>query len=358
MDLVTPGQVLVVIALVAANGFFVAAEFSLVAMRRSRVQQLLAEGHPLGPMLQRATRQLDTYLAATQLGITMASIGLGWVGEPLLAGLIGPAFGFLPQQWEIVSAELLALIVAFGLVTVLHIVLGELAPKSLALQRTERTALLTVAPLELFLRIFRPAIVALNGLGNLTLGLFGLQPGSGEGGVHSVEELQLLVAASRGAGLVSEKAQDIVERALRLDDLTARQVMVPRVAIVGVPLHTSLQRALDIAVESRHTRLPVYRDSIDDVVGVVSVMSLLAELSRASPRPLAEVARPALLVPQAIRADVLLSRMRTRGRSLAVLIDEFGGTAGLVTASDLVDELVGPMLEKDEDNPERRGENA
>jgi CBS domain containing-hemolysin-like protein len=252
----------------------------------------------------------------------------------------------------------LALIAAFGLVTVLHIVLGELAPKSLALQRTERTALLTVAPLELFLRIFRPAIVALNGLGNRTLGLFGLEPGSGEGGVHSVEELQLLVASSRGAGLVSEKAQDIVERAFRLDDLTARQVMVPRVAIVGVPLHASLQRALDIAVESRHTRLPVYRDSIDDVVGVVSVMSLLAELSRASPRPLAEVAHPALLVPQAIRADVLLSRMRTRGRSLAVLIDEFGGTSGLVTASDLIDELVGPMLVKDEDNPERPGENV
>lgn len=203
MNLITSGQLLLVFILALANSFFVAAEFSLVAIGRSRVQQLVEEGHPLALTLQRATRHLDTYLAATQLGITMASIGFGWIGEPALAGLIGPVLHVLPGAWEVIGAEILALIAAFGLVTVLHIVLGELAPKSLALQRTERTAFITVDPLDLFLLVFRPAILALNGLGNWTLRLFGLQPGSGEGGIHSVEELQLLVAASRGAGLVT-----------------------------------------------------------------------------------------------------------------------------------------------------------
>jgi CBS domain containing-hemolysin-like protein len=233
-----------------------------------------------------------------------------------------------------------AIALAFGLVTVFHIVLGELAPKSLALQRSERTALVTSKPLELFLTVFRPAILLLNRLGNGTVRLFGLEPEGEEGSAHSVEELQLLVAASRSAGLVSEEAEDIVERAFRLDDLAARQVMVPRVDIVAVSIEKAPEEALSIAVQSHHTHLPVYRESIDDIVGVVSVLDLL-EMRRHE--RLDDMIRSALLVPETMAADVLLSEMRALGQQLAILVDEFGGTGGLVTIHDLVDELVGPI---------------
>jgi putative hemolysin len=349
-SLTTVGGLLAVIVLVLTNGFFVAAEFSLVSVRRSRVGQLMAEEHPLAPAVHRATRQLDLYLAATQLGITMASIGLGWIGEPTLAKLIKPVFHFLPDAWEVVGTEALAIALAFGLVTVLHIVLGELAPKSLALQRTESTALIVARPLGLFLMVFRPAILVLNSMGNHTLRLFRLEPAGGEGSVHSTQELQLLVAASRGAGLVGEETEKIVERAFKFDDLTARQVMVPRVDIVSVSMDVCPEEALAVAVKSHHrTHLPVHTGTLDDIVGVANVLDLLTACADASHKTLEEVMRPALQVPETIPADVLLSRMRTEGTQVAILVDEYGGTEGLVTMHDLVEQLVGPVLETSEE---------
>jgi len=199
-----------VVLLVLANGFFVAAEFALVGVRPSRVEQLISEGHHRAKVLQRAVHHLDTYLAATQLGITMASLGLGWIGEPALAVLIRPILEYiLPEKWVGVGSHTLGVIIAFTIITSLHIVLGELAPKSLALQRPEQLALFTIRLLEFYLTIFRPVIYAMNYLGNGVLSLFGLQA-TGEKLVHSPEELRLLVSASREAGLLEEAQEDVL----------------------------------------------------------------------------------------------------------------------------------------------------
>ena len=240
-SLLIAGKLLAVIVLVLANGFFVAAEFALVALRRSRVEQLVSEGHPQAAALQRAVINLDAYLAATQLGVTMSSLSLGWIGEPAIAVIIEPAFHFLPKSLALISSHTLAGIIAFTIITALHIVLGELAPKSLALQRTEGTAIAVVNLLELYLAIFRPAVRILNNLGNFVLRLLGLQPGSGEELLHSVEELKLLVAASHEAGLVGQAEQDVVERVFSLGDRRISAYMTPRTEMVWLDIEDSLE---------------------------------------------------------------------------------------------------------------------
>jgi CBS domain containing-hemolysin-like protein len=247
--------------------------------------------------------------------------------------------------------------VAFAVITALHIVLGELAPKSLALQHTEGTAMAVGKPLELFLTVFRPAIVVLNGMGNLLLRLFGLRPAGGEALVHSVEELKLIVLASHEAGLLGKEAEGIVERAFELDDFAARQVMVPRVEMVCLPVEASPQDALAMAATHHHTRLPVYEGDVDNIVGIVHLVDLVSACQAPSANgaqapgglaDLRQVMRPVLLVPETIRADALLTQMKFDRAQMAVLVDEYGGTAGLVTIHDLVERLVGPVLDRSE----------
>ena len=347
-SLITAGKLLAVVVLVFANGFFVAAEFSLVALRRSRVEQLVAEGHPSALTVQRAVQRLDAYLAATQLGITMASLGLGWIGEPALAHVIEGAFVFLPSSLASIASHTLAVAIAFVIITALHIVLGELAPKSLALQRTEATALAVSRPLEVFLFLFRPAILSLNGLGNLVLRACGLQPGSGEESIHSPEELRYLILASHEAGLVGREAEEIAERVFDFDEFTASQIMTPRVEMVCVPVDASPEEAIDVAVEHHHTRLPVYEGSLDNVVGIAHLTDLVGTCRAEAPSGLREISHPALILPETIRADVLLTRMREGRAQMAILVDEYGGTAGVVTIHDLVERLIGPVLDAQE----------
>src|SRR5882724_5365236 len=207
---------LAVLALVAANGFFVAAEFSLVAVRRSRVAELAANGRRNASVLQRAVDNLDANLAATQLGITISSLALGWIGEPALAHLINPLLSFLPGSLATVGSHAVAVTIAFIIITALHIVLGELAPKSLALQRSEHTALWVVRPLRLFLFLLRPAIVTLNGLGNFVLRVAGLRPGAATESLHSPEELKLLIRASEEGGVLQQAQREVAVRALNI----------------------------------------------------------------------------------------------------------------------------------------------
>src|SRR5829696_4324418 len=217
--------ILAVFALVFANGFFVAAEFSLVAVRKSRVAEMVAAGRRNATALKRAVDNLDANLAATQLGITISSLALGWIGEPALAHLIEPFLGYLPASLATAGAHAVAVAIAFVIITALHIVLGELAPKSLALQRSEATALWVVRPLELFLLLFRPAIVTLNGLGNLVLRLAGLRPGAGEEALHSPEELKLLIRASQAAGILQQAQQEVVVRVLGIGERRIGDIM-------------------------------------------------------------------------------------------------------------------------------------
>ncbi|TAK35001.1 MAG: HlyC/CorC family transporter [Chloroflexota bacterium] len=338
-------RLLAVFALVLANGFFVAAEFSLVAIRRSRVEQLIAEGHPLASAVQRGVMHLDTYLAATQLGITMASIGLGWIGEPALAGLVEPAFQALPAQWAWIGTHTLAVAIAFAIITALHIVLGELAPKSLALQRTEGTALAVGKPLELFLILFRPAIWLLNGAGNWVLRLVGLNPATSEEMVHSVEELRYLVTASRQAGVLDSVESEMIDRAFLFGETRAHEVMVPRTEMVGIDVDTSLEEALEIISREGYSRVPIYQENLDNIVGILHLRDLVRAVRQKEnlASSVRGIMRPALLLPESVSAEIILGEMRRRRTQMAILIDEYSGTAGLVTMEDLLEEIVGEV---------------
>jgi CBS domain containing-hemolysin-like protein len=343
MDISTAGLgVLAVLVLVFANGFFVAAEFALVTVRKTRIDQMIAEGHRGARTVRRALNDPDSYIAATQLGITMASLALGWVGEPALAALFEPIFGILGERISQVTAHTISVILSFSLITALHIVLGELAPKTVALQQSERVSLLVAKPTEIFMRVFWPFISLLNGLGNMVVRSFGLKPPSGHSLVHSEEELKMLVTASQEAGVIEEEEEQMLHRVFAFSDLTAGQIMVPRTEMVALAVDTPPAEVAEIAARAGHARLPVYRKDIDDVIGILNLADLFHLVAKGQPpADLSTVVREAFTVPETLTADDLLSEMRARGSSVAIVIDEFGGTAGLVTFAGLMERIVG-----------------
>ena len=331
------------LALVCANGFFVAAEFSIVAVRKTRIDQLIAEGHARARAVRRAITAPDRYIAATQMGVTMASLGLGWIGEPTLAAIIGPAFAALPNYLALATAHSLAVALAFALITAFHIVLGELVPKWIALERAEMVALWVVKPTELYMRALWPFIHLMHGTARLVVTALGLRSGEHRGGVHSEEELKMLVTASQEAGVLEEKEEQMLHRVFGFADLTASQVMVPRTEIVGVAADTPRDGILELLARSGHTRLPVYRASMDDIAGILYVTDLLKPLERGDTINAGALAREVLTVPETLPADDVLAEMRRRGVREALVIDEYGGTAGLVTFASLMERIVGDL---------------
>lgn len=345
--LLTVGKLLAVVLLVLANGFFVAAEFSLVGMRRSRVEEMAASGSGTARMLQRMTGDLDASLASTQLGITLSSLALGWIGEPALARLIQPALAGLPGAAA--ASHAIAITVAFAVITTLHIVLGELAPKSLALQRTEGTALFIVRPLAMFSALFRPAIWALNGLGGLVLRLFGLTPGSEGESLHSTEELKLLVAASREGGVIAGTQQEVVERAFDMTDLRVAAIMTPRRKIVWLDAETDLATQMTALRENRHEMTLLCRGKLDTVVGVVRKQDLLdAHLDGRPLEPMA-VARDPVVVHDATTVLHVLELFRNRPVQMAVVVDEYATVKGVITQTDLLEAMAGDIPDDDEE---------
>ena len=357
-DLSVAARLVAVMLLVLANGFFVAAEFSLVTVRRTRAEQLAEEGHPLGPTLLRAVRNLDPFIAATQLGITMASITLLWIGEPAVASLLIPVLGLiLPEDVAAVGAHSVAVVIAFLFITTLHIVLGELAPKSIALQRPESTALIVVRPVEAFLTVCKPFIWLLNTSGNLTLRLMGIRPAPGTHLVHSVEELKLMVIASRQAGLLSEREEDMIERLLDFSEVRAHHIMVPRTEMVCVSLDVSPDEFFTLVSTKGFDRYPVFQDDLDNIIGIVHARDVLRLMRAMGHRPLqppvTEVMREPLVLPESLVVEDLLAELRSRRRHLAILVDEYGGTAGLVTLDDILRYVVGEMRDEfDVERPE------
>jgi CBS domain containing-hemolysin-like protein len=343
MDISTASLgVLAVLVLVFANGFFVAAEFSLVTVRKTRIDQLIAEGHRGARTVRRALSDPDSYIAATQLGITMASLALGWVGEPALARLFQPLFAVFGERISEVTAHTISVVLSFSLITALHIVLGELAPKTIALQQSEFVSLLVARPTELFMKVFWPFISLLNGLGSMVVRTLGLRPPSGHSLVHSEEELKMLVTASQEAGVLEEEEEQMLHRVFAFSDLNAGQIMVPRTEMVAIAVDTPPREVAEISARGGHARLPVYRKDIDDIVGILNVTDLFRLVANGEvPTDLAGVVREAFTVPETMSADDLLSEMRKRGSSVAIVIDEFGGTAGLVTFAGLMERIVG-----------------
>ena len=342
MELSSSLGLLAVVVLVFANGFFVATEFAIVAVRRSRLEQLAAEGHRSAEAAKQVVGRLDAYIAACQLGITMASLALGWIGEPAFANLVEPPLEVLVGQFAPAAAHGVAVGTAFAIITALHIVVGELAPKGLALQRPEATTLWIARPIQIFYVLFRWPITLLNNVGNGVLKLIGLDPATGHEMVHSVEELRLLVHASREGGAVEESEARIASRAFEFGELTAGELMTPRTEVEGVPADTALPRLLAAASSTTHSRLLVYERSLDDVLGALHVRDLFRVLDRPPDAVTARtLLRPILVVPETKHADDLLDEMRAARRQLALVIDEYGGTAGIVTLENLMEALVG-----------------
>ena len=328
--------------LVLANGFFVAAEFAIVTVRKTRIDQLVAEGHRQARAVRRAISDPDGYIAATQLGITMASLGLGWIGEPAIAEFVHPAVTFLPTGIAEATSHSVAVAIAFAIMTALHITLGELAPKTIALERAEATALLVVKPTELFMRACWPFIRLLNGVGRGIVRLLGLQGAGGHALVHSEAELKMLVTASQEAGVLEEQEEQMLHRGFDFADLTAGQVMMPRTELVAGEEHTSGDALLHAIGKAGYATIPVYRHDLDNVVGMLHAVDVVRAMA-AGRRDMSagSLARETLNVPEGMAADDLLASLRQRNTREAIVIDEYGGTAGLVTFEWLMERIVG-----------------
>jgi CBS domain containing-hemolysin-like protein len=349
------GLVLVVI-LVTINGFFVAAEFSLVSVRKTRIAERVARGDTSAKAIQKAIADPDRFIAATQLGITLASLGLGWIGEPALSHLIEPLLAWLPGQIAGVAAQIAAAgIIAFVLITGMHVIMGELMPKSIALQRPERTALLVARPTLFVEQLFRPFIWALNGTGNFLLRLLGFNHSSETDHLHSVEELKMLVDASEEGGVLEKQESDMLHAVFDFGDLTAHQVMVPRTEMVTLDVETPREEAYDFAAQHHHNKYPVYENDLDHIAGILHVKDLVPAMRLPPDRQpmLRQLMREPLFVPDTIGVNDLLARFRQRKQHMAILLDEYGGTAGLVTLQDIMEELVGEVSDVFEpDEPE------
>lgn len=349
-------RLVIVILLVLANGFFVAAEFSLVAIRRSRVAALVAEGHLRARVLMRVVEHLDAYISATQLGITLASLALGWIGEATIASVLKPVFvALLPgSSGSPVLAHSFAIGIAFALITFLHIVLGELAPKTLALERVESVALAVATPMEIFYRIFKAPIWVLNRSGSLVLRLIGLHTSSEQTASYSEEELRQLVAISHKGGHLIEDERKLIYNVFDFTEATLADVMVPRIEIEVIDAELEITNILWHFEQTGYSRMPVFRDSLDNIIGILLYKDVSSRLRQQSTVVLDEVLREALFLPTSMRLNEALRSLRSSSVHMAMVVDEHGGVEGLVTIEDLLEELVGEIRDEHDEVAVRR----
>jgi CBS domain containing-hemolysin-like protein len=335
-----------VLFLVLLNGFFVAAEFAIVKVRSTQIESLVKRHHRRARVADNVIQHLDAYLSATQLGITLASLGLGWLGEPFVAALLEPLIASLGVQSR-QAVSLVSLGIAFGIITFLHIVLGELAPKSLAIQRAQQTALWVAVPLTLFYKVFYPAIWALNRVANWVLRIVGIEPVSEAELGHSEEELRLLLADRGDAGTEGSLGRAISLKAFSLKNLKARNIMLPRNKIVALFVEHSADSNLRTAEASRHTRFPLCRGTVDQVIGMVHVKDLLWQIHAQRDQARIEaIRRDILYIPELVNLETLLAMFLEKKCHMAIVVDEFGGTLGMVTLEDVLEEMVGEIQDE------------
>jgi CBS domain containing-hemolysin-like protein len=339
-------RLLVALFLVAANALFVAAEFALVAARRTRIDAMVRRGDAKARVVKKALQSLDRYISGTQLGITAASLGLGWIGEPTIAGMIEHVFADLPGPFGTIATHGVAAGIAFGLITFLHVVLGELIPKGLALMHPEQTSRWVTPPLILFTMATNPFIWILNGAANAFLKLLGARAPSERERVHSPEEIMMLVEQTRETGQLGVQDARMIEGVFEFTEKNARDVITPRTEIVALPADLSLTEAAGRVSAAGRSRYPVYGESLDDVVGTVHAKDILRGLSTSPGGSLKDVMRPAFFVPGTREVEDVLADMKRRKVHIAIVLDEFGGTAGLVTMEDLLEEIVGPIYDE------------
>jgi CBS domain containing-hemolysin-like protein len=341
---VAASSIIAVLGLVALNGFFVAAEFSLVAARRSKLDEMIAQGDRAARTVQTALQHLDKYIAATQLGITIASLALGWIGEPILAQLFDRVFRTVGLNPSPTAIHVAAVPVAFFILTFFHIVLGELAPKSIALTSPEKTARAVVRPLLVFSRVMSPFIWVFNGAANSLLRVFGVEPINDPEG-HSPDEIRFLVMQAHARGTLDESDRAMLAGVLDFHEKKARDVMRPRTEVVALDIEATEEEVWEILRRERYSRYPVYRDSLDDVTGVFLAKDLWLH-SGDAPFNLADFVREPMYVPDSRPAERVLDDLRKTRAHMAVVLDEYGGTAGIVTMEDLVEEVVGDIADE------------
>ena len=339
--------------LLFSNGFFVASEFAMVKVRKTRIEQLVKEGNGTAKIALEAIKDLDKFIASVQLGVTISSIGLGWVGESTLAQIIEPVFGFIPSAaGQAVATHTLSASIAFALITFLHVVLGELIPKSIALEFTERTALVVAKPMQMITFVFNPFIWLLNGFGNWVLKLLNIPHSHKASLVHSTEELDMLVNASYDGGVLNETEKDMLHNVFKFSDLNAKQVMIPRTDMICIPKEMSLVELNKLAAENQYTRYPVFEDDIDHIIGLVHVKDLFSLSIKDEICPLEKILRPILLVPETITMDNLVLEFKKRKGQMAIVVDEFGGTSGLITLEDVLEEIFGEVQDEFDEEEE------
>ncbi|MEJ7643990.1 MAG: hemolysin family protein [Chryseolinea sp.] len=336
-------DVILTFFLVALNGFFVAAEFAIVKVRSSQIA--LEKGNFSKRAAQNIINNLDGYLAATQLGITLASLGLGWVGEDVMSRIILRAIHGLGFEISATMAHSIALPLAFAFLTILHIVFGELAPKSLAIRYPTDTTLALSVTLRIFYYTFRPFIWMLNGLANLVLKVFGVKPIS-EQEIHSEDELKLIIAESEEGGAIEPNERELIQNVFEFDDRIVRQVMVPRVKISGLRATLSIQETMDVVLKEGYSRYPVFESSLDEIIGIVHAKDIIAAYVQKNDKGLKEVMRPSHFIPESKPIDVLLREFQRRKTQMAIVVSEFGGTIGIVTLEDILEELVGEIQDE------------
>jgi CBS domain containing-hemolysin-like protein len=355
-----------VLLLVFLNGFFVASEFALVAVRKTRIDVLVKKGNKPAKLVQKSIAQLDTFISATQLGITLASLALGWIGEPAIARFIEPALhNILPQGAAVITSHSVAFVIAFTIITFLHIVLGELAPKTIALKKAETTSLFIIAPLTLFATVFKPFIWVLNEVGNLVLRLVGFSAPSGRQLVHSEEEIKIILAQSVAEGALEKNEVEMVYSVLKLGDTPVSKVMIPKSKIIAFEKKITIAKILKTTQSFQHSRFPIYENTMDNIVGFVHIKDIYAHLisdkkgastkeihdvflKAQGERTLAQIKiiRSIPRVKEVDRIDDVLVLLRAKRVHIAVVVGEDGATSGLVALEDIVEKLVGEI--KDE----------
>ena len=335
---------LIVFILLLVNAFFVAAEFAIVRARRTRIEQLTKDGNVDAKLALKALEDMNFFIAAVQVGVTIASIGIGWFGSPTIEKMLAPILAELPASYAYLTHGITA-VIAFLVITFLHVVIGEQVPKCIALQYPERISLYVAKPMDLFMTISKPFVWILNVACNSILKLFRVPVHSAKM-VHTIEDLDLLVDTSYDEGVLNETEKDMLHNVFKFSDLTAREVMIPRTDMICVPNDISFEELNKVAMENQYTRYPVYEGDIDHITGLIHVKDLYSLAIKDEVCPVEQIQRNVMLVPETITMDNLVREFKKNKGQMAVVVDEFGGTSGIITLEDVLEEIFGDVQDE------------
>lgn len=337
--------ILITITLVLLNGFFVAAEFAIVKVRVSQLELRAQKGGGSTKLAIKIVNNLDGYLAATQLGITLASLALGWVGEPVVSKIIINFMNWIGVGISESASHQIALPIAFAIISILHIVFGELAPKTIAIQKAEATTLILAYPLNFFYIIFKPFIWVLNGFANFVLRLIGIKS-MHDAEIHSSDELKYLIQQSNEGGNIESNNYDIIKNAFDFSERTAKQIMIPRNLIATLNVNTFNEMELEKLLDEGYSRIPCYEGSIDNTIGLVHIKDILKKLRQHEEIVIRDLIRPIIIIPENKKIGILLKEFQMRHIHMAIIVNEFGGVEGIVTMEDIIEELVGEIQDE------------